>query len=74
MVARRMNPVASISLAKFGLPLGALGSLVAQESIRAYSRTELEASSGQEYQPNQTVLGRAVKHFLPFLSAFVSSW
>ena len=34
MVARQMNPAASILLAKFGLPLGALGSLAAQRSIR----------------------------------------
>ena len=30
-----MNPAASILLAKFGLPLGALGSLAAQRSIEA---------------------------------------
>jgi len=33
MVARQMNPAASILLAKSGLPLGALGSLAAQRSI-----------------------------------------
>ena len=34
MVARQMNPAASILLAKSGLPLGALGSLAAQRSIK----------------------------------------
>ena len=37
MVARQMNPAASILLAKSGLPLGALGSLAAQRSIDGQS-------------------------------------
>ena len=34
MVGQRMNPTASDLPAKAGLPLGALGSLTAQQSIR----------------------------------------
>ena len=43
MVARQMNPAASILLAKSGLPLGALGSLAAQRSIGASSMLTAQA-------------------------------
>ena len=50
MVARQMNPAASILLAKSGLPLGTLGSLAAQRSI-VTPRPSLLGFPGSRFPP-----------------------
>ena len=55
MVARQMNPAARILLPKFGLPLGALGSLAAQRSIKLHGdSTEIAALETNEPWTNQS--------------------